>query len=261
MSIGERILLALEYSKKNQADLARYLSTKSSTVTGWIKEGRTPSAASVVPICEFTGVTVIWLLTGEGEMFVSKELEQKQINTTIGNNNTGVQVATSNSNMSLMPGISQASLVQNNLLQRGIFLSQPEAESITALAKLSEVVLEKMEKLGGFMIRMFHVPYDAVSPWVINWWRLRVLDNMLQTVEDSNEILRNHGVSPEEGRSIQLKIGIPVLEAAGMEEEPELRKMWATLLANARDPNYDLEMIKKGFVNVIKELCKRSSRK
>ena len=67
MSIGERILIALEKSNKTQADLARFLSTKSSTITGWIKEGRIPSAASVLPICEFTGVSVIWLLAGDEE--------------------------------------------------------------------------------------------------------------------------------------------------------------------------------------------------
>jgi transcriptional regulator with XRE-family HTH domain len=65
MSIGERILIALEKSGKNQADLARYLSTKPSTVTGWIKEGRIPSANSIIPICVFTDVSADWLLTGD----------------------------------------------------------------------------------------------------------------------------------------------------------------------------------------------------
>jgi transcriptional regulator with XRE-family HTH domain len=67
VSIGDRILLALKQSGKNQADLARHLSTKPSTVTGWIKEGHIPSASVVVPICEFTGISTDWLLTGEGE--------------------------------------------------------------------------------------------------------------------------------------------------------------------------------------------------
>jgi transcriptional regulator with XRE-family HTH domain len=64
MSIGDRILEALSKSGKTQADLARYLSTRTSTITGWVKEGRIPAATSVVPICEFTGVSPMWLLVG-----------------------------------------------------------------------------------------------------------------------------------------------------------------------------------------------------
>ena len=62
MSIGERISEALKLSGKTQADLARHLSTKPSTLTGWVKNGNIPSAAVIVPICEFTGVSIYYLL-------------------------------------------------------------------------------------------------------------------------------------------------------------------------------------------------------
>ena len=64
MSIGDRIKIALDNAGKNQAQLARFLETKQSTVGGWISAGRIPNANVIDPICEFTNVSHAWLLTG-----------------------------------------------------------------------------------------------------------------------------------------------------------------------------------------------------
>jgi len=85
MSIGERILDALNKSGKNQAELARHLDTKTSTINGWIKGGRVPSAAVIVPICELTNVSVNWLLTGKNE-------PERQTIAITGDNSTAVAV-------------------------------------------------------------------------------------------------------------------------------------------------------------------------
>ena len=68
MSIGERIEAALERTGKKQAELARFLNTKQSTISGWTREGRVPAADRILPICEFLQVSPIWLLTGENEL-------------------------------------------------------------------------------------------------------------------------------------------------------------------------------------------------
>jgi len=75
--IGQRIQLALVKADKSQSDLARYLNTKSSTVAGWIREGRIPQADVILPICKFTDVSPTWLLSDdESEMrpFETKEM-------------------------------------------------------------------------------------------------------------------------------------------------------------------------------------------
>ena len=64
MSIGVRIQEALEQSGKNRAQLARYLGTKDSTVSGWVIGGRIPLSDAIMPICEYTGVSPLWLLSG-----------------------------------------------------------------------------------------------------------------------------------------------------------------------------------------------------
>ena len=65
MNIGQRILLALKTTGRTQADLARYLKTSPSTVKGWIREGRVPAADVILPICDFLGVSPIWMLSDD----------------------------------------------------------------------------------------------------------------------------------------------------------------------------------------------------
>ena len=67
MTIGERIVTLLAEKERKQVELARYMNIGQSTVNGWTKGGRTPSADVLVPICKFLGVSVWFLLTGEEE--------------------------------------------------------------------------------------------------------------------------------------------------------------------------------------------------
>ena len=47
------------------AKLAEYLGTNQTTVSGWIKGGRSPSFEYIIPICEFLQVDPYYLLTGQ----------------------------------------------------------------------------------------------------------------------------------------------------------------------------------------------------
>ena len=69
--IGERIFEALNVAGKSRAQLARFLGTNESTISGWVKSGRVPLSDVILPICEFTGVSPVWLLSGEGEVSTS----------------------------------------------------------------------------------------------------------------------------------------------------------------------------------------------
>ena len=65
MTITDRLFLLLKERGKSQRELAAYLKTGSSTVSGWREDNRNPSLNMVVPICEFLGVSPLYLLTGE----------------------------------------------------------------------------------------------------------------------------------------------------------------------------------------------------
>jgi DNA-binding helix-turn-helix protein len=67
LRIGERVILLLKEQKKKQSELAKYLNVTPSTVNGWCKDGKNPSSETILPICEFLGISPYFLLSGEKE--------------------------------------------------------------------------------------------------------------------------------------------------------------------------------------------------
>ncbi|MDR1210417.1 MAG: helix-turn-helix domain containing protein [Clostridiales bacterium] len=68
MSITERLLDALRRKNISQTQLCEHLGVGTSTVSNWKTCDSDPPAKLVFPICEFIGINITWLLTGEGEM-------------------------------------------------------------------------------------------------------------------------------------------------------------------------------------------------
>lgn len=71
MRLGLRVLELLHERGLKQADLATFLKTKPSTISGWKLENRNPSAEMIIPICEFFSVTPTFLLTGKDDKTLS----------------------------------------------------------------------------------------------------------------------------------------------------------------------------------------------
>lgn len=67
MSLGERIALARTAVGMSKAELARRVGKDTKTVYRWEHDEAQPESASIAPIADATGVSVRWLLTGEGD--------------------------------------------------------------------------------------------------------------------------------------------------------------------------------------------------
>lgn len=66
MNIQDRIKYLFDISNdKKPSQLSKILNTKQSTIDGWIKQGKCPSAAVIPTIAQYFGVTTDYLLTGK----------------------------------------------------------------------------------------------------------------------------------------------------------------------------------------------------
>lgn len=135
-----------------------------------------------------------------------------------------------------------------------MFSIDEKVKNYSEIAKFGTQALQTAEKLGGFLKQIFRVPVDAVSPFVVNWWRLCVLENTLKTAEEAQDVLKKRGIPLDQTRPVLLKLGIPTLENGGLENDDSLRNIWAKLLANAMDPNFDHTQLRTAFIDVIKGL-------
>lgn len=79
MNINQRVQGLLDNSKLTQKELSKYISVASSTLNNWIKLGRSIPSEYIIPICEFFGVTVDYLLTGnENSQNIKPEIKAEQ---------------------------------------------------------------------------------------------------------------------------------------------------------------------------------------
>lgn len=67
--------------------------------------------------------------------------------------------------------------------------------------------------------------------------------------DEVQEILTRRGIT--DTRAVPPKLGIPLLEEAALENEPELQKLWSRLLANAMDPSFASE-VRVAYTDIIK---------
>lgn len=66
MTICERVFWLLSTTKgKSAAGLCKELGLNTSVTTNWKNRGTDPPAKFIIPICEYLGVSVTFLLTGE----------------------------------------------------------------------------------------------------------------------------------------------------------------------------------------------------
>ena len=79
MSICERMFdLLSSIEGKNAASLCKTVGINTSVATNWKQRNTDPPAKYIVPICEYLGVSVMYLLTGEDAQPESSLSEDEQ---------------------------------------------------------------------------------------------------------------------------------------------------------------------------------------
>jgi repressor LexA len=70
-TIGERLRRAREQKELDQTGLAEKIGVVTRTLQRWEKSEQVPDAVSMMKIAKATNVQANWLLTGDGEMYIS----------------------------------------------------------------------------------------------------------------------------------------------------------------------------------------------
>lgn len=91
------------------------------------------------------------------------------------------------------------------------------------------------------------------SPKAASKLTKRRIDSLLAIIRAADEKLTQADVTDRERKYCSLKLGIPLIESASLEEDPKLQELWANLLANLLNPAYTDE-IRTLFIDIIKKL-------
>lgn len=126
------------------------------------------------------------------------------------------------------------------------------ANATGALAKMTERVIEAGTKAGGFIGSLIAEPLrERAGIWTDNL-RAQRAENFIDIQLRLRAKLAAAGPDLRL-RQIPLSVGVPLLEAATIEEVPELREIWTNLLANFADSDSGVAA-QKSFVTVLSEL-------
>lgn len=128
-------------------------------------------------------------------------------------------------------------------------LSEESAKAIGKVADASGKAIDAGREFGGFFSRHFG---GSVEQWAGLWedkLRYRRWENQVALMQKAEARIKELGL---EGRlrPLEMKIGIPLLEAASLETDNFLRDRWADLLVNA--VSGPAEKVHIAFVDILK---------
>ncbi len=76
-TLGDRLLYAIKLMHLNQKKFAEKATLLPATINGIIKSGKSPTAETLVQIHR-AGISVLWLVMGEGEILVPEKIVEPQ---------------------------------------------------------------------------------------------------------------------------------------------------------------------------------------
>jgi Abortive infection alpha len=131
------------------------------------------------------------------------------------------------------------------------------AKAVGKTADFGTQALQTSEKAGGFIAGVFKEPIEQSMGILCDRIRLARLRRLDEMADEVNEILSRRGMT--DTRAVSLKVGVPLLDEAALEEEPELKRLWSNLLANAMDPAFTSEM-RVAYTEILRNLSPMDAR-
>lgn len=118
-----------------------------------------------------------------------------------------------------------------------------EDNTIGKIVDVCSKGLELAQQLSPFFRKVLGEPLETVGGIMADWAAFFRYKNLLVIGDRLEEI---HYKRQLEGKSIPIppRYAIPLIQAASMENDPDLREMWAGLIANATDPSKSVNLSK-----------------
>jgi len=126
------------------------------------------------------------------------------------------------------------------------------AKAAQEIAKTAGKVVDAGERFGVFIAKYISGPLEQGIGIFEDKLKYMRWERQLRLMQRVNELIRNSGSSAP-SKPIPIKIAVPLLQAASMEDDDYLQDMWAKLLVNAADANSRIEL-KRIYIDIMERL-------
>ncbi len=127
-----------------------------------------------------------------------------------------------------------------------------ESKAVQEGAKTALKGIEEAEKFGKFLDKVMGDGFAHLGSAFSDWAQTFRYENLLKLVDKIDSIHKKRKI---QGKLIPLlpKYVIPILEQASLEDNDDVRLLWAGLIANATNPNKRFE-IRKLYIEILSSL-------
>ncbi len=130
--------------------------------------------------------------------------------------------------------------------------AQEIAKAAQEVAKTTGQGIETVNKAGSFVARLVQPPLEEISGFITDKLKHAREVQLLKFERRLNEKSAQLGL-PEPTRAVPLKITVPIMQEACMEEDGELQDRWANLLVNAANADSGIE-VQSSYVHILRQL-------
>lgn len=133
-----------------------------------------------------------------------------------------------------------------------------ESKAVQEVAKTTSKAIDAGREIGGFIAKFISGPLEegvGIFEDKLKYFRVERQIRYMQRVQ---ELLKLSGLdSPT--RAVPLKLAIPLIQGASLEEDNQLQDRWAALLVNAANASFPVD-IRRSYPAILEQLTPLDAR-
>ena len=127
-----------------------------------------------------------------------------------------------------------------------------EARAVEEIARTAGKGIDAARELGSFIAQFIRGPLEQASGMVEDRLKYMRWERQQRMIQRSKEFLKQLGLDAPT-RAVPMKIALPILQAASMEDDDSLQDIWVRLLVNAGDAGREVE-ITRMHISILEDL-------
>jgi hypothetical protein len=128
-----------------------------------------------------------------------------------------------------------------------------EAKATEEVAKTAGKAIDATRELGNFVSRYVSGPLEQATGIIEDKLKYHRWERQVRLMERADQFLKERGLSYPT-RPVSLKLAIPILQGASLEDNDDLQDRWVALLVNAADAAAQVEP-RRAFVSILEDLA------
>lgn len=135
---------------------------------------------------------------------------------------------------------------------------EEESKAVQEVAKAASNAIDAAREAGGFIARFVSGPLEQGVGIFEDRLKYMRWERQVRYMQRAQDFLRLAGLSAPT-RPVPLKLAIPLMQGATLEEDDDLQDRWAALLVNAANANFKGE-VRRSYAAILEQLTPLDAR-